>query len=1220
VVGYVAIVLEDYWFTSVGGGPVYPGGTAILAIILRNTGNETAVGVVACLDLPPGFVAPSPCLDLGDLGPGEAAIAEFRVEVARDVEPGTYLLVVSLSYDGGRDRYTLYATVEEPPPPRLAVVESWAEPLGEAGSARLRLVLVLENSGNVSIRGGYGWVILPQGFTPSRARVELGAIPAGARYQLVVDGVSHVGAPGIYPVKLELRVEAETPDGVRYWSNVSLEAAIALGEPHPAGLNLVDAYWSVGGLPGSYGSRLRLVLANNDYCRVTAVYAKPLEALGARLHPYYGRLVVEPRQLLVLDLEADVYPGADEVEARIQLLTSLDCGGEVRLGLTSLNVSVPVEAGAEPVQVVAAWLNPSYTLGGRGLGYRPYILLRTLSPDTLEVLTIRAELADTSFWYGLPWATVVLQGAYGYGSVVEVQLPSLVLEAPGNVSARIIVEAVYSADGSRYMVRAEDVVVMVVERREGLRVLGYRVEYGGEPAPLLPGQRGATLVVAIYNPLATVVHLYHVEAETAIGAAAVAGIPAECRSIQPLSSCELRIRLDVGRDVRPGAYQLRLTLLYSVEEGLQESQLDHVLELRVADPAAYSPRLVVLAAWWGSGVAASRPYEAARAAPLSILVANLGDYTARSVVVGVEGYGVSYAVCQELRPGGTCTATVYVDVPPGAYTFNASVKLLYTYAVYGGVYSGAITANLSLPVAEARAWGLKLVDYGWQGGLKVYPGTRGAVLQLVVSNENPYPLLGASLTLSCSKLNISARGYVEGPLQPYGSAVVGIRLDVPGDAKPGGYRCVLETTYWLDVGDVVVERVSSEMLVLEVSDLYESVKLLKAYFPAPAGRGSRGVELDVIVAVTDQSLALVYAEAELPEGIVEAETGRNVVALLPKQVQLPVQEAAGLVAALGVPLQPPTLTLHVLAGRVTVSNYSQSTVELNVTLAVRDGWGTLHLLELKAAVDLAGRPEPVEVRLLTPAARIVNGTARLELLLVNRGQSALYDVYAILAPLTPAAYPLQAVKHLERLEPGRPVKLVYTLAYNPGGYVTGETRTLAAALTLLYRDAYGNIGTFNTSVSALLLIPPELRVRELKAYYANGSLDVSMVVVNVGGETALRTVVEVYTVGQLRSYTVLGDVEPGSEVPVRLTVAAPRMPDTVSVVVRYYDTYNSEYTVKLVAHVEPKPVPSQVQSGVEGRGPHAGEVIVAAGVLAFLAFTAAVIYSYLKRHRANLGG
>ncbi len=1216
-----SIRVEDYRFVSSTGGPVYPGSQgARLLVALRNTGDADATSLIACLKVPQGFSVVNPCVLVGTLKPGEAGIAEFTVNVDPSVKPAQYVFLLKLAAGNTTLSYaTLSVTISEYPRPRLKPVEAWFGEPAEAGAYGLTLTIVLENPGPVDIAGGYGWILLPEGFEPNRVRVELPRIPVGGRAELRVEGLAHTGGEGVYSVRLELNIEAVTDDGIEYWVETIVETAASLGKPHKLLLSLVDVYWSLGGYPGSRGSRLALVVVNRDYCSVSNIYIKPLNASGVRLWPLYSATPLEPRAIGVYELEADVY--SRSIRIVLEIYATMHCGSQSLLGYTVLNISVAGEEQATPLRVVDAWLSPSYMVGDRGVTYTPHIIVQNLARDTLVQAIARLKLTNAFFWYGRSEATVLVAGSYGYGSAFEIVFPDIVVAGVDTVKAILELQLTYSQGAASYTVEAEIPITLHLAARKGITVLGYQVEYNGEPAPLLPGQRGATLWLTVYNPLASTVRIYHVEASYEAGEA-YAAVPPECESIQPLSSCRLPVTLNTD-NVEPGTYSLNVTIHYTVGEGGQEAYTRQTLELLVDNPSNYSPNPIIAAAWWGTPGSLSRPYPGEKAAPLTIVVLNTGHYPARTLVAKPLDVNGSSALCQGLQPGGACTLTLYIDTPEKRVEARLKLQLHYTFTVYGGVYESAETIELGLVLAGVEAEGLVVRWYGWQGGLNVYPGTRDAVLQIQVANMNPYTLLGVDAKLVCPTLGVTAEGYLGGPVQAYGEAVLGLRMDVPSTATPGDHNCTLHLRYWLDTGDVVSEYTMAENIVVKVDSFADAVKLLKTYFAAPAGPGSLAARLYAVIEVSDPASTLLHAELALPKGLRDARTGSTRLVLLPSaaagggegqiglQQQLPEPLAQALAAA------AQASPIQVLVGEVSVSDNAPREFEATLTIVFRDGWGTVHQVPCRTRVVLEGRPEPLKVLVEGSRIPVVNGTARLTVILVNEGSSSLYDVYVVLAPVTPAAYPLNGVKYLGTVRPGESITINYTLVYNPSGYMGTEVNTFSATLAVLYRDAYGNTRVFNTTISAILLVPPEIEIKTAKAVYSNGTLTVDAVLVNTGGTTASRTTLTVYADGKPLTYTIVGDIDPGSETPVRLTVEAKPVKH-VRIVVKYFDEFNNEYTASKTLTVSSKPVLAPAgKSGEKTLTIEAEKLIVIGIVAAFLAGAGLAIYTYLRRHQPH---
>jgi hypothetical protein len=140
----------------------------------------------------------------------------------------------------------------------------------------------------------------------------------------------------------------------------------------------------------------------------------------------------------------------------------------------------------------------------------------------------------------------------------------------------------------------------------------------------------------------------------------------------------------------------------------------------------------------------------------------------------------------------------------------------------------------------------------------------------------------------------------------------------------------------------------------------------------------------------------------------------------------------------------------------------------------------------------------------------------------------------------------------------------------------------------------------------------ELIIKDVRATGKNSSSSVSGTIVNYGSATAYRVEASLQ-VGNISRSTLVGDVDPGSEVIFKVDV--PKYASEGVLTVKYYNVFNElehrEMKVSIEMQIEaPVTIPKE-----EGISLEMWIIIVA--VIAFLAIAALLIYRFLKTRSTN---
>ncbi|MFZ8782499.1 MAG: hypothetical protein ACO2OR_00720, partial [Desulfurococcaceae archaeon] len=648
-----------------------------------------------------------------------------------------------------------------------------------------------------------------------------------------------------------------------------------------------------------------------------------------------------------------------------------------------------------------------------------------------------------------------------------------------------------------------------------------------------------------------------------------------------------------------------------------------------------------------------------RNVPLTVVVLNRGYYPVDGVYVEAAPLNSSVvmvldtATCApRLASSAYCTATLYADLSSVNTTSRVvfEVRVNYAFTLYNTLIGDSERFTVTLLVEEAASGrGLLVVDASWINNWPVYPETENATLRVALANLWPYRVSGVQLELELpsgfsSKTSTRALAYVPGPVNSLQEITGRFTLTV-GDVKPGFYTAKLRATYIVETGTPNTRVVEEYTITLLVNNPEDSVWVVSTEW---VGRAPEPPEYGAVLMVSvrnnaNPSMRGIVLEVELPEGFLDSNTNTSRTNTPASSVNI-VREAQRVFAELGgqpAPLQVVQALLSQIttqaapSGTFTYGDVMYFYLKLNIVTEKRgvftfkgylnfiDHWNNVRRVPVSFNVTLLGSTKLVLVE-APVSLRVERGVSTLRVGLVNTGSAPLYNVYAYLVPYSAMLLPQDAVKYIDALPPGELVHVNYTLVYNPFAVATGGVqaylRYMSApfTLTLLYRDACGNMYYYNTTLAVLIEPFIDLSVANLKSVLRNSVLSVSGVVVNYGIATA-RSVAVRAVYANYTSETLLGDLDPASQVAFKLELGVREAAeDYVLLVVEYRDEYgrverlNYNLTLTRVEHTTPS---APAGPTTETRDAYITVTVV---VAAFLAVVALMMYRYLRAHSARL--
>ncbi|MEM4535496.1 MAG: hypothetical protein QW764_05595, partial [Desulfurococcaceae archaeon] len=885
--------------------------------------------------------------------------------------------------------------------------------------------------------------------------------------------------------------------------------------------------------------------------------------------------------------------------------------------------------------------------GFRNTGLR--VLLRSEEPGTLELLYSYVVLENAEHVNGSSMVVYEHETTLSYLETAWISYTGINLHDNATyVKARVLLHGLVSRDGSRYPTSTELLLVVPLSYRE-IRVGVERSTW--QQSYAYPGSSGNNLVLVLYNSETELrVEDAVVEVVAPSGVIYPDKMKAYNVNVNPGSLIEVvfsNILIPVSTE--PGVYQfvVRITGTLRARDGsFRYFEVLRYISVPVENQSKLIPLLPVLEVvdvYWGEGTPIY-VYPGSARAPLTIVLQNRGIVDAFNVHLYVESVTPndvealnSVTECAtRLLPGDTCVAVFYFNLSSSSSGLK-TISLMAKYNVNLGtnvLQTQRLTAKVHLPEYPAGE-GLVISSYMWLNNNPVFPRTRGAVLQLVIANLEPYTVYSVWVNLKtpeCMSIREGTPGtlYVSGPLASLQTTTVSFTLDM-NNCSVGLHRALVELDYFVQTaGGGVRKRAYHWVSILVQSDEDVIEFLASGWVTTPLEPPVHGAQLYLVF--RNRELPSVHSPVlrlHLPPGIVDSRTNSSVATALPIGVS-PQQaytmlfglpgDAARVIQQL---VQQPVVQVVskgefiVYIVSLNIERVDSPQLTIPYTLSFVDHWGFVYEVSSNFTISLLTSPPLLEVRTLTPVVVFGNGTAHLDILLVNNYGAPVSNVYVALIPEAGNAIPQGAVKYIEKLDSYSSVKLRYELVYNPvqvlatGGLAVSPTSAVFR-VAVLYVDIAGTPRSFNTTLSAMIAPFIELRlVPGATARYTRGSLLVSGVLANMG-ISAARSVVVYVKYGETEAMSIIGDVDPASQTPFRVEVRTPYADDTCKLVVKYRDIYGSIYEFE--EEIRVVYVPEEVTQTPTVQQPPVDlfKLIIIILVAVFLSGVAYIIYRHTK--------
>ncbi|KSW11844.1 hypothetical protein CF15_03315 [Pyrodictium occultum] len=1246
-------------FTRPGGGPPIAGEDALLHIEWLHEGYLAADSVYAVISLPEGFSPQRLVVHLGPSHPGDILVVEKTVRIV-NAAPGVYTANVTLHAVAGSAsyefNYTLRLQVSLCPPG--LTVSARLTPFSYPGSNNVRLRVTLDNKGPGEVSNATLSIQLPRGWWPRGNEswsIDRLGVNESSSHEVTGVYVPAWVSPGVYYAKLYMDYYCTIDNTTRH-VEYRLPLPIRVDEPEQMRVEPLLLGWAWGAAyPGEASTPIGIVLVNREPYTVTGlvavlqlpqgmsiaggserVYRTALSNLAAG---YGDTITLTPR----VDVDGSLAPGV--YNASLQLIFTVSWQGATTTLPAVFNFSLPVASPASlKAKILYAGWSDGYAYPGE-VSAPLRVAVENLEDATVTDAVLTIQLPQGITWRGQQTARITAGNlAAGYGGVVELSTaldisPRL---PPGRYTANATLVLVLRRSDNSVAVKSMKIPLVLIispKRAERVEIVSARW------ATWVTGDKAysATLDLSIgYWGHGTLRYLV-VEARPLRGAALRAGKPSatvvQRLDLAPGDIASISIPgVSIAGNATRVVMALNVTaVISSPGGGVYNISARRIIEL---SPLREQPlRLGYVDVATAHLVPSSSNVEVdvgiANTAPeqVTILSASPGS------VPGVEARLVGGdCLTAGVAPGSVCTLRLEVNVSssarPGAYSVPLTIWYSY-HGEAGTVVTGRQEVTVPLVVEPVGDYAPRLLvaraypaTAPGTAPVHVYPGDEAVPLQIEVYNPGRYQATGVLVRLKPldQRVEVASQPQACNALAPGSSCTVTAYLRVAPGAQPGPHRLEVTISYIFTGFNAHVVVESRRNITLVVDDPNKAVYLLDAgwlYTPRP---GTRTAVL-LLRVYTDPSRAARISSivVKLPPGLFNPQTGGDMVVAVPEAealAQLPPGSAGGRSPGVNLERLLNRVSGAALAGeaevyvaQVGVNTTRPGSAALVVDIAWVDQLGYLHHAVKQLEIALPMSPSIIEVR--APVyADLRGGVATVNVTLLNEGPSLVYNVYAVLAPVSTAGYVASSTRYLPVLEPGEPVNLTYRVVFNPASFGSSKSYTFTGLLTLVYEDAAGRLNTLNTSIAFIMRPSIILRFTQLDAEWHNGTLIIKGIIANEGVETAEAVRIEAYADGGHASI-LLGSLDPSSETPFRLELHLQRRPEEARITVYYSDSYGIVYSMNETLPVR-EAVPSNTPAAgksMEARPPLSPSEV--GGVAAVLAALAAVLgyVAYTRHHR-----
>lgn len=639
---------------------------------------------------------------------------------------------------------------------------SWSRSPVYPGSMNTDVVVVIDNRDPMDVRSLtlhlYSDSLYP------RDTVYTGIdIPSGSRASVSLSvSIPPATPPGPVSVYINMSYVAVYRE-TSYLVESSWRTLLSIDAPPRPLVEVVYHGWvDTGAYNGSVGNRLRVLVRDSDIVPISSLVAELRTGTCCRIHNSDRYSVAGPSMRpgdvveLVFDeieIPGDTGPGLYYIDLVLSGMAG-PRGSEYWFNI-SYRLSVYIERPELRLALVDyGWSSPAvYENTSRA---SLYVVLRSFSRDTISSLVAVLHLLNTNSSRGSREVVSLYEGSIGYGDTVRIEFSDI--EVAGQyIDALLGVYATLSSGETRYTASQLYRIRLYVVDETVLAVSYINTLYRGSPAPVLVSARDVVLRIGLVNTRPEPVSSVSPRIELPAGVEK-RYIDGTCLGgVSGGGSCYIDVYLDVSERARPGLYTVNLSLdIYkSVSGSVSVARQNISVPLYIEDPADYTGRPEIVSLYWGT-TAPTPVFNYTRYAPLTIRLVNTGRYPLYGLTVSVysedtEAVKASDTCAQTLAPGGSCTATLYLDIKTEKSYVGLVINTTYLSMEYGSFIkiSRVFYETMRIESHMARENMTRAVEYitsFWLEG-SVGPNTMGAHLVIVYRNNYVDSMRGVYLVL-----------------------------------------------------------------------------------------------------------------------------------------------------------------------------------------------------------------------------------------------------------------------------------------------------------------------------------------------------------------------------------------------------------------------------------------------------------------------------------------
>ncbi len=1141
------------------------------------------------------------------------------------------------------------------------------------GSSNVRLIILVQYTGNITLVNTIGILSLPGGFTSSdgsvqpvsRGTVEKNntatySVSPGdiIRYEYLVDVSSNL-TEGVYTGILTINY-TYLDAGVLMRGSYNVSVPLRVSSLPSCVIEVVDSYWSapdgtlVNATPGADNAVLNIVIRNKgqdsiDELRATLEKKPPLLQGGGE--SIITNLAVNEEAVLTysgITIDYSANPGQYTATLDVKCRVSGYGGAVSYYNFTvdfPLTIASPQDAGVEIVKTSwRSWDERGYP--GAQKAYLD-IVIQNMGAYTLSNLVIHLYLPEGFIApTGSSVLTTVFTGNLGHGDTASLSIGPIQIDedvSPGVYVANLTIEGMGSIGGMTILVnKTLEIPLYVQEYNAMIDIISVEWSYNGEPAICLPNAKNLHLIVTLVNRAGSTLAAIKPEIELPEGFI-LRSVSGDLERVQPASIFRIILTLDTTSDLDAGIHNAQLTLKFSVEPEGQLSTASYTIPiaLRSSSPTGIDTSLSIIGAYWGT-TSPQEVYPGAKLVPLTIYVVNKGHYDARSIYSRfVEGYGFSavsngVAEAPVLTSGSRTTITMYFNIDKnltgGRYTLR--LRLGYIISVYGAILSKSrdylIGINVSNPPASSGY--LEIIGARWANNYPVYPGTSDATLRLTIANNAPYPVSGINISIIAPPgIALANQGsnytYISGPVPKWQTFTTDLHLEVSDTVTPGSYNVLVVLEYTLESGGGGIRLIEEKPIEIKIEPVPEPAFIGSYWYKYSPGPGSAGaVLLAVYRNLEIPVMRSLVAQVYLPGGFVLTTTGCTEGNVTPI-VSSSLQQLGEFLASQHIPIQGGVQAqagegdfIIIPVSLIIGSNVSTGEYDFHVKLYFIDQWGDDRSIMLHGRFVLQGVPR---LEIVEEKSRVILGarTTEVSLIIKNTGSGPAYDVYVGIASLSGLIAFSSSLKHVDTIPPGREVIVKWLASASPS---LSSSMSVPAMVYLSYSGPAGHRYSINQTAIIYAEGVIELKLSEIEVspekVPLNEYFDVSATLINTGTETARN--VEIYirenpyikTISE--SYSFIGDIDPGTMIPVTLRGVASNQSGVVGldIVVVYHNAFNEEFNITTRINITITTSTGE-ESSSESHGIESYKLLTAGIITVFLAISLFVIYKLYQKSK-----